>query len=164
VKKGAISGFRGPRTRKRGHAVAILDATVRSLSNFSLFRLKACCRQSSRLLHAWCSGNRCCVRKSQSTLERVYRCGTNTARGKTYSATKVRATMRAVANDAQSGLIALLLAVELATLLSRHVFLKMFLCGGRKIGGKFRKRSLERELSYREIFVSFGTKGNDGNG
>jgi hypothetical protein len=37
--------------------------------------------------------------------------------------------MRAVANDAQSGLIALLLAVELATLLSRHVFFKMFLCG-----------------------------------
>ena len=34
------------------HAVAILEATVLSLSNFSLFRLKACCRQSSRLLHA----------------------------------------------------------------------------------------------------------------
>ena len=45
---------------ERHHAVAILLATVLSLSNFSLFRLKACCRQSSRLLHAWCSGNRCC--------------------------------------------------------------------------------------------------------
>ena len=44
---------------EQGHAVAILGATVLSLSNFSLFRLKACCRQSSRLLHAWCSGNRC---------------------------------------------------------------------------------------------------------
>jgi hypothetical protein len=61
----------GPNAERGGHAVAILEATVLSLSNFSLFRLNACCRQSSRLLHAWCSGNRCC--QGQSTLERVNR-------------------------------------------------------------------------------------------
>ena len=33
-----------------------------------------------------------------------------------------------------------------------------------RLAGKLKKRSFERELSYREIFVSFGTKGNDGNG
>jgi hypothetical protein len=32
------------------HAVAILEATVRSLSSFALLRSKACCRQSSKLL------------------------------------------------------------------------------------------------------------------
>ena len=31
-----------------GHAVAILDATVRSLSSFALFFSNACCRQLSR--------------------------------------------------------------------------------------------------------------------
>ena len=41
------------------HAVANLETTVRSLSSLILFRLKACCRQSSSLLHAWCSGKRC---------------------------------------------------------------------------------------------------------
>jgi len=39
--------------------------------------------------------------------------------------------MRAIANNAQSSLIALLLAVELATLLSRHVF-KFFYVDGRR--------------------------------
>ena len=33
--------------RAAGHAVAILDATVRSLSSFALFRSNACCRQLS---------------------------------------------------------------------------------------------------------------------
>jgi hypothetical protein len=127
VRKGATSGFRGRPDPERGYAVASLETTVLSLSNFSLFRLKACCRQSSRLLHAWCSGNRCC--KTQSKLERV-ECGRIWP--ETYSATKVRATVRAIANNAQSGLIALLLAAELATLLSRHIF--KFLCR-RKDGG-----------------------------
>jgi hypothetical protein len=98
---------------KRHHAVAILGATVLSLSNFSLFRLKACCRQSSRLLHAWCSGNRCCKRPVSPT-------GSSPKLGTTYRSTKVRATMGAVANNAQRSLVALLLAVELATLLGRH--------------------------------------------
>lgn len=40
-------------------AMAILDATVLSLSNFSLFLLKAACLQSSKLEHMWCSGKRC---------------------------------------------------------------------------------------------------------
>ena len=38
----------------------------------------------------------------------------------TYRSTKVRATMGAVANNAQRSLVALLLAVELTTLLGRH--------------------------------------------
>jgi len=41
------------------YAVAILDATVRSLSSLVLFRSKACCRQSSRFEQLWCSGRRC---------------------------------------------------------------------------------------------------------
>jgi len=40
----------------------------------------------------------------------------------THRSAEVSATMGAVANDAQRSLIALLLAVELATLLGRHVF------------------------------------------
>jgi hypothetical protein len=40
--------------------------------------------------------------------------------------------MGAVPNDAQSGLIALLLAVELAALLRRHVFKSFYV--GRKVG------------------------------
>jgi hypothetical protein len=39
----------------------------------------------------------------------------------THSSAKVGATVGAVSNDAQSSLVALLLAVELATLLGRHV-------------------------------------------
>jgi hypothetical protein len=39
---------------------------------------------------------------------------------KTHSSAKVRTAMGAVANDAQSSLVALLLTVELATLLGRH--------------------------------------------
>jgi hypothetical protein len=62
----------------------------------------------------------------------------NAAR-ETYSATKVRATMVAVANDAQSGLIALLLAVELATFLGRHVFLQKSFYVGRRVVGDSRK-------------------------
>ncbi|TFY79993.1 hypothetical protein EWM64_g4017 [Hericium alpestre] len=42
----------GGRAGTSRHAVAILDATVRSLSSFALLRWKACCRQSSRLLQA----------------------------------------------------------------------------------------------------------------
>jgi hypothetical protein len=42
------------------HDAAILGATVRSLSSLLLFRSNACCLQSSRLLHSWCSGRRCC--------------------------------------------------------------------------------------------------------
>lgn len=45
---------------KAGHAVAILDATVRSLSSFALFFSNACCLQLSRFWHSWCSGIRCC--------------------------------------------------------------------------------------------------------
>ena len=41
------------------YAVAIFDATVRSLSSLFLLRSNACCRQSSRFEHAWCSGRRC---------------------------------------------------------------------------------------------------------
>lgn len=41
------------------YAVAIFEATVRSLSSFVLFRSNACCLQSSRLLQLWCSGSRC---------------------------------------------------------------------------------------------------------
>jgi len=40
---------------------------------------------------------------------------------KTHIPTKVRAAMGAVSNDAQSSLVALLLGLELATLLGRHV-------------------------------------------
>ena len=43
-----------------GHAIAILDATVRSLSSFALFFSNACCRQLSRFWQLWCSGMRCC--------------------------------------------------------------------------------------------------------
>lgn len=39
--------------------MAILEATVRSLSSLALFRSKACWRQSSSLLQLWCSGRRC---------------------------------------------------------------------------------------------------------
>jgi len=39
--------------------MAILEATVRSLSSLALFLLKACCRQSSMFVHEWCSGRRC---------------------------------------------------------------------------------------------------------
>jgi hypothetical protein len=51
--------------------------------------------------------------------------------------------MRAVANNAQSGLIALLLALELATLLSRHVFTNFYV-DGRTEGGNSNKGALER--------------------
>lgn len=44
---------------RRLYATPIFEATVRSLSSFALFRSNACCRQSSRLLQAWCSGRRC---------------------------------------------------------------------------------------------------------
>ena len=33
------------------HVMAIFEATVRSLSSFALFLLKACCRQSSMFVH-----------------------------------------------------------------------------------------------------------------
>jgi hypothetical protein len=49
---------------QRGHAVAILEATVRSLSSLALFRSKACWRQSSSLLQLWCSGRRCAPQNS----------------------------------------------------------------------------------------------------
>ena len=45
--------------RQAGHAIAILDATVRSLSSFALFFSKACCLQLSRFWQLWCSGMRC---------------------------------------------------------------------------------------------------------
>lgn len=38
----------GGADRQAGHAIAILDATVRSLSSFALFFSKACCLQLSR--------------------------------------------------------------------------------------------------------------------
>jgi hypothetical protein len=63
--------------------------------------------------------------------------------------------MRAVANDAQSGLIALLLAVELATLLSRHVFFKRFLFVGRKVAVKSRKGALRESWAIEKyLWVS----------
>jgi hypothetical protein len=60
--------------------------------------------------------------------------------------------MRAIANNSQSGLIASLLAVELATLLGRHAF--EFLCGRKDGRWVTQERSSER-LS-REV-VSFRT-------
>jgi len=50
--------------RMRHYATPIFEATVRSLSNFALFRSKACCRQSSNLLQLWCSGRRCAPQNS----------------------------------------------------------------------------------------------------
>ena len=47
------------RRDEAGHAIAILDATVRSLSSFALFFSNACCRQLSRFWQLWCSGMRC---------------------------------------------------------------------------------------------------------
>jgi len=49
------------REARRGirYVMAIFEATVRSLSSFALFLLKACCRQSSIFLQEWCSGRRC---------------------------------------------------------------------------------------------------------
>ncbi len=56
--KGGGGGV-GMGSGKAGHAIAILDATVRSLSSFALFFSNACCRQLSRFWHSWCSGMRC---------------------------------------------------------------------------------------------------------
>ena len=41
----------GRRWREDRYVMAILEATVRSLSSFALFLLKACCRQSSMFVH-----------------------------------------------------------------------------------------------------------------
>jgi hypothetical protein len=38
--------------------MAILAATVRSLSSFALFLSNACCLQSPRFVHSWFSGRR----------------------------------------------------------------------------------------------------------
>ena len=45
---GKGEGKQGERGGKAGHAIAILAATVRSLSSLSLFLSKACCLQLSR--------------------------------------------------------------------------------------------------------------------
>ena len=50
------------------YVMAILEATVRSLSSFALFLLKACCRQSSIFVQEWCSGRRCCKRGEEDLL------------------------------------------------------------------------------------------------
>lgn len=56
--------WEGRGDEQAGHAIAILDATVRSLSSFALFFSNACCRQLSRFWHSWCSGIRCCGQRS----------------------------------------------------------------------------------------------------
>ena len=60
--------------------------------------------------------------------------------------------MRATPNNAQNGLIALLLAVKLATFLSRHVLQVLIWTDGRK-GDKSKKGGFNREV------VSFGANG-----
>jgi hypothetical protein len=115
-RRGTIGGRAG--MAAYNHAVASLGATVLSLSSLILFRLKACCRQSSRLLHAWCSGSRCC--KTSQTSDNYKSVGQRNKLD-THSPTKIRTTMGTVTNDAQRSLVTLLLAVELATFLCWHV-------------------------------------------
>ena len=104
---------------KDNYAVAILEATVRSLSSFILFRSNACCLQSSRFEQLWCSGSRCCkkggnVHQSKPT---QYMTG-----GDTHRTAELRTTMWALANDAQRCRVALSVGADLrlAALLGSH--------------------------------------------
>jgi hypothetical protein len=98
---------------KDAHATPILDATVLSDSSFSLFFSNACWRQLSRLLHAWCSGSRCC--------EVTHMLGTRpcNSENRTHCSTELHATMWALSDDAEDGGVATSF-LELAALLGRH--------------------------------------------
>lgn len=72
--------------------MAILEATVRSLSSFALFLLKACCRQSSMFVQEWCSGRRCWRGE-------VREIGGGVEAGCTYITTEVRRAVGAVADN-----------------------------------------------------------------
>lgn len=99
------------------YAVAILEATVRSLSNLDLFRSNACWRQSSKLVQLWCSGSLCC---KLSPVKRRPNLGLN--KSSTHWTTELSPAMWALPNYAQSCGIALVSGVdlELTTFLSRH--------------------------------------------
>lgn len=92
--------------RERHYAVAIFEATVRSLSSLFLFRSKACCRQSSKLVQLWCSGRRCYNDDMKCALAWK-------VKGDTYRPTELGSTMWALPDDAESSRVALRVSVEL---------------------------------------------------
>lgn len=110
--------------------MAILEATVRSLSSFALFLLKACCRQSSIFVQEWCSGRRCYERGKRDLLrEREVDC--------THVATEVGRAVGAVANNPEDCGGARLITFELAAFLGWHSW---------RDGGKGEGRLVERGL------------------
>ena len=121
-------GQRERRVERTGHAAAILEATVLSLSSFALFFSNACCLQLSRFWHSWCSGMRCCRGRGHSQPQQ----GRNNGK-ETYLATELETAVGALANDAENGLVATgLRGLELATLLGRHDGCRVRGCGVRE--------------------------------
>ena len=96
-----------------GHALTIFELTVRSPSSLALLRSNACCLQSARFMHAWCSGIRC-YRVRQFIAR-----DTTSVEG-THRAAEVVTTVCTLAYNAQGSLVALGLSGELAALLGGH--------------------------------------------